>query len=314
MLKALVKTVLPPEMLNMLRRWMLSASAAVRPGVSSADYWTRTHVDAPDEGFASVEESLEHFDWRNCQYPGTLDLMPVAGHHGKVVLDYGCGPGNDTIGFAHFSRPQRLIAADVSPTALKLAERRAALHQAPVEFLQLQESPVAIALPDASVDLIHTAGVLHHTPDPQAILREFRRILKPGGEVQVMVYNRDSIWMHLFVVYDMMLRKGLYKGLDKEAAFQRTTDGDACPIARCYRRGEFLDLAAEAGLQGTFSGAAASVFEMTFLPLRWQAIKDKRLDADSRHFLVNLTMDDRGFPRHQGEVAGINGCYRLRAG
>jgi ubiquinone/menaquinone biosynthesis C-methylase UbiE len=311
MLKALAKKALPPELQNLLRRWALGAGAALRPGMSSAEYWTRTHVDAPEGGFASVAASLEHFDWRNCQYPGTLDLMPVAGHDGKVILDYGCGPGNDTIGFAHFSRPARLIAADVSPTALALAERRVALHGAAVEFLRLCEDPVSIPLPDASVDLIHTAGVLHHTPDPQAILREFRRILKPGGAVQVMVYNRDSLWMHLFVVHDMMLCKGLYKGLSKEAAFQRTTDGDACPIARCYRRQEFLDLAAGAGLAGTFAGAAASVFEMTFLPRRWEAIKDKRLDADSRHFLVDLTIDGQGYPRYRGAVAGINGCYHL---
>lgn len=312
MMESLAKRALPTAVTNVLRRWYMASNRVLQPSLSSAEYWTRNHVDAPEHGFSSVAESLAHFDWRNDRYPGTLDLMPVSGADGKVVLDYGCGPGNDTIGFAHFSKPLHLIAADVSPTALALAQRRCQLHGATVEFMQLAEAPVEIPLPDASVDLIHTAGVLHHTPDPLAILREFRRILKPGGHVQLMVYNRDSVWMHLMLAYDFMVIKGLYRGLDKDSAFGRTTDGDACPIARCYRPTDLIALIAKASLFGSFIGAACSVFEMTFLNKRWDAINDRRLDAESRQFLLELTIDEHGYPRYRGNRAGINGCYHLR--
>ena len=55
-------------------------------------YWTRHNVTL-HAAFPTVEASLEYFDWRNDQYPGYIDLMPVQGQDGKVVLDYGCGPG-----------------------------------------------------------------------------------------------------------------------------------------------------------------------------------------------------------------------------
>ena len=43
-----------------------------------------------------------------------------------------------------------------------------------------------------SVDFLQCLGVLHHASHPEALLREFHRVLKPGGESRVMVYNREA--------------------------------------------------------------------------------------------------------------------------
>ena len=43
------------------------------------------------------------------------------------------------------------------------------------------------------------------TKDPDGVLREFHRILRPGGFARLMVYNYDSIWLHLYVAF--ILRK-----------------------------------------------------------------------------------------------------------
>jgi SAM-dependent methyltransferase len=67
--------------------------------------------------FKSAEESLAFFHWRNDQYFGYIERMPVAGFDGKAVLDFGCGPGHDVIGFAIYSSPARLVAADISPAS-----------------------------------------------------------------------------------------------------------------------------------------------------------------------------------------------------
>ena len=108
------------------------------------------------------EQSLNHFEWRNSQYPGYIELMPVKNYDNKVVLDYGCGPGNDLVGFSEFSNPKELIGADVSKPSLELAKKRLLLHRKDVRLLHLEEKENKILLADNSIDLIHSSGVLHH--------------------------------------------------------------------------------------------------------------------------------------------------------
>jgi SAM-dependent methyltransferase len=312
MLKNTLKALLPNSAINALRRWKVSLVRLREGHLSSADFWSQHHVDAPSDGFTDPDASLRHLHWRNQQYPGHSELMPVSDADDLVVVDYGCGPGNDIVGLGTASRPKQLIAFDISPIALQLAARRAQLHSIEARFGQLSESSAILPLDANSVDLIHSAGVLHHTVDPVAILREFRRVLKPDGCARVMVYNRNSVWMHLHVAYEMRIANGLYADISKEDAFARTTDGESCPIARCYRPDEFLALAEQAGFKAEFVGSAVSLFELKRLPMIYDALKDQRLDRESADFLAALRFNDRLWPIHDGQVAGINGYFLLR--
>lgn len=276
----------------------------------SAAYWTRYNVTS-HLSFSSAAESLEYFHWRNDQYPGYIDLMPVAGQDGKVVLDYGCGPGHDVIGFGTYSRPGRLLAADVSPTSLAEAGHRARLHGLNVEFLRIDERDNAIPVASGSVDYIHSSGVIHHTADPVKVLRELKRVLAPGGRMRVMVYHYDSLWLHLYVAYILRIRLGSYPGMDLRRAFARTTDGEDCPISNVYTPPEFCGLAGEAGLACRFLGAAVSLSELKWFPERFDAIAERRLAEEHRRFLSGLEIDPRGYPVHNGTYAGVDGCYEL---
>lgn len=237
--------------------------------------------------------------------------MPVSGADGKIVLDYGCGPGNDLIGFALFSKPLRLIGADVSELALHLAAKRIGLHGIDTELIKVMEAPADMPLDDRSVDLIHCSGVLMHTPDPLAILQEFRRIIRPDGYAQVMVYHYHSIWMHLYVAYQKMILEDRYMNMSKLEAFARSTDGEDCPISTAYSINRFSELASKAGFHCDVGGISISTTEMKVLNKRWEAIEDKRLDAESREFLYHLTFDEKGLPLYDGRVAGINLACRL---
>lgn len=297
--------------MNALRRWRSRVAMRQAQGLSSQDYWSGTNVDAPAAGFASVEESLAHYAWRNAMYPGYIELMPTSGADGLSVLDYGCGPGNDVVGFGHYSKPAALHAADVSPGSLALARARAGLHGFPVSFHKVDEATSKVDLPDRSIDLIHCAGVLHHLPDPAVALREWRRLLKPGGRAQVMVYHKDSLWLHLYVAYDLQIRKGMYPGMSALQAFHHTTDGEGCPIANCYSAEEFQALCAASGFTCRLSGVAMSLVELRALPRRWDALGDKRLPKEHRDFLYRITLNDRGWPLVGGRVAGLNACFVL---
>lgn len=285
-------------------------------------YWTNHNV-TEHHRFLSEEDSLDFLDWRNKCYLYYENLMPTNIATDKVVLDYGCGPGHDLVGFAINSTPKKLIAADVSPTSLHQASKRLELHGKSADLIELQSNETKIPLADQSVDLIHSSGVLHHTEKPLEILKEFKRILKPNGSLQIMIYNYESIWVHLYVAYELMLNDGSLKnnilrrlGLKKypqdlEETFRGTTDGALCPISRFYKREEFLSLLEDAGFKGSYRGASASLWmELNRLPKRFEAISDRRLPKESRDFLYDLSFDTKGAPMYKGFSAGIGGCYQ----
>lgn len=272
------------------------------------DYWTRHNVTA-HASFGSAEESLAYFDHRNNQYPGYIELMPAAGHDEKVVLDYGCGPGNDLVGFACYSRPSRLIGMDISQASLAQAKERLALHDKTAELFQLTYGDYNLPLADASVDYLHCSGVLMLVENPLRLLKEFRRIIKPDGELRLMVYNYDSVWLHLYVAYILQLESGIYADISVREAFSRTTDGEDCPLVYVWNTAEMDAMAQASGFRSQYLGAAPSLWELHVLPKRFRAALHPGLAEEHRDFLMSLSFDNRGLPQWKGRGAGIDGCY-----
>lgn len=296
-------------MLSSFSSWWRSRRAGRPLQQDVSTYWTG-HVVARDE-HATREESLNFLSWRNCQYLGYAEQMPVSGADGLAVLDFGCGPGNDLVGFREFSRPARLIGMDVSQTALDLAARRMRLH-GDAELIRLPPDATGIPLPDASIDLVHSSGVLHHTPDPVVFLREFRRILRPGGHAQIMIYNRQSVWFHLYASYLWRVENQVPFEEDQADVFRRTTDGPDCPVSYCYSAEEFAALGAAAGFRVEHVGNSIDIAEVEWLQRhRGAALRERRLPDESRRFLYGLAFDHAGRPLHDGQVAGINASFRF---
>jgi SAM-dependent methyltransferase len=284
-------------------------------GQSAVDrYWGQHTVRAPT--FRSARQSRRYLDWRFDQYPLFQELSGLWGDHAdEVLLDFGCGPGNDLTGFALYTGARRLIGVDVSLEALELAARRLALHRVEPDRIELiHRSDIQSKLPfdDESVDHVNCQGVLHHTSDPQAILREFRRVMKPSGTGCAMVYNRNSVFFHLYTAYERMVVEGAFPGLDIQEAFSRNTDGPDCPISRSYMPENFMGMCAAAGLEVTYAGGYLSNRELQSLRESLSgAVDDQRLPPEHRQFLRDLSYDSRGYPMDQGKYAGIGGVYRF---
>jgi ubiquinone/menaquinone biosynthesis C-methylase UbiE len=277
----------------------------------SIEYWTRHNVTV-HHPFTSVEDSLNQLQFRNQQYPGYIDLLPVSGKDGMAVLDYGCGPGHDLVGFAHYSRPKRLVGVDISPSSLAEAAARLKLHDAQAELVRVDYGAYDLPFDAASFDYIHCSGVLMCIEEPARLLREFARLLTPGGELRLMVYNYDSIWLHLYVAYVVQIENGLYRDLPTRVAFTRTTDGEDCPVNAVWRPEEMIALGREAGFDAEFLGAALSLWELHILPRRHIACLSRALPNESRSFLQGLRLDPQGHPWHNGHRAGVDGCFRFR--
>ena len=104
------------------------------------------------------------------------------------VLEVGCGLGTDGAQFAKAGADYTGI--DLTEAAVDLARRRFELFNLPGEF-RVSDAE-RLDFPDNSFDIVYSHGVLHHTPDTAAAVREIHRVLRPGGRAVVMLYHRNS--------------------------------------------------------------------------------------------------------------------------
>jgi SAM-dependent methyltransferase len=277
-------------------------------------YWR--HQSVHSQRFATSRASLRHLRDRVALYPLLSDFMGLWGPHpGGTVLDFGCGPGEDILGFALFSGAERIIGIDLSEKALRLAAHRVALHQVDplrVDLIQLSDTAEILPLEDGSVDHIHCLGVLHHASEPDRKLREFLRVLRPGGTARVMVYNRDSVFFHVNVAYERHLLLGEYADLEVDEAFQHMTNGPDCPISIPYRHGDWLRLCHDVGFEADYLGGYLAIGELEVVSrLGLRALADDRLSKEHRDFVRSLTWNADGYPMYEGLAAGIGGSYLL---
>ena len=78
-----------------------------------------------------------------------------------------------------------------------------------------------------------------------------------------MVYNSDSVWVHLYVAYEKMLHDEAYAGFDLDEAFRRLTDGVECPISRHYAPAQMIASCERAGLSARYVGGYLSRMSCT---------------------------------------------------
>jgi ubiquinone/menaquinone biosynthesis C-methylase UbiE len=110
-------------------------------------------------------------------------LHAIAGllDHRWTVGDLGCGTGQLASALAPFV--SRVIAVDRSAEMLAAARRR--LRDWPAVELRRGDLE-ALPVVDAELDAAMVMLVLHHVPDPAAVLRDAARALRPGGRLLVL--------------------------------------------------------------------------------------------------------------------------------
>jgi SAM-dependent methyltransferase len=108
------------------------------------------------------------------------DLRP-----GETVLDLGCGAGIDTLLAAAAVGPTgRAIGLDMTPEMIERTRRNAST--AGLDNVEVREGLIEqIPLPDATVDVVISNGVLNLSTRKSRVLAEARRVLRPGGRIVV---------------------------------------------------------------------------------------------------------------------------------
>lgn len=194
---------------------------------------------------------------------GGLEEFASHAQKGDRVLDFGCGNGRLFTLFRE--RDIFYVGADQSGGLIDRAREKYAAEEkdGKVQFVHL--SGGVLPFPDASFDCIFTIAALHHipsVPERERVLREFDRVLKPGGRVVITVWN---LWQKKY--FPLIVRHTMQKAigmspLDLFDIFVPWKTHDRETVAEryyhCFTMGELTRLVQKAGFhileKGYFGG------------------------------------------------------------
>jgi ubiquinone/menaquinone biosynthesis C-methylase UbiE len=155
---------------------------------------------------ARARYSLEPHIPQFAQFTAARDLR---------VLEIGVGMGADYLEWLRAGA--RATGVDVSSQSLERARRRCELagYQPDLRVADAERLPFS----DHSFDLVYSYGVMHHSPDTCQCLQEAWRVLKPGGQVRIMLYHHPSLtglmlWLRYGWLRGKSLRQTVYDHLE----------------------------------------------------------------------------------------------------
>jgi ubiquinone/menaquinone biosynthesis C-methylase UbiE len=196
-------------------------------------------VYAREEEFGTKEFFDEVERYRYEEYaPWMHDVMGFDQFAGQRLLEVGCGMGTDLLQFARGGAI--CTGVDLTPRSIEIARHRFSLYGLQADFLLTDGE--RLPFPDASFDVVYSNGVLHHTPDIAAAIREIHRVLKPGRVAKVMIYYRHSLnyWGEM-ILHRGILRAELLRGRSPEEIMGRWveySETGAEPLVKVYSRSE----------------------------------------------------------------------------
>jgi ubiquinone/menaquinone biosynthesis C-methylase UbiE len=161
----------PPPMPDYVRSSIHGLAGGYSTPVAAAT-WDPVVKEIFAEYYESEETERDEFCSQATSFP-------------RRILDVACGTGESTLAWRRRFPKAEITAIDVSPYMLALAERKlAADRMIEVRCLNAEELPLA----DGSFDLVSASLLFHEVPENVAprILREMRRVCRPGGEIAVM--------------------------------------------------------------------------------------------------------------------------------
>ena len=157
------------------------------------EYWNRhihdLEITRHPVGSRGFFDDLDQYHFEKLHH--LLRLVAFDGYRGRSVLEVGCGAGVDLARFAKGGA--QVTGVDLSSSAIDLAGANFAQQGLEGRFDVADGE--RLPFPDDSFDLVFAHGVVQYTPNPQQLVEECHRVLKPGGEAVFQVYNRIS-WLN----------------------------------------------------------------------------------------------------------------------
>ena len=136
-------------------------------------------MEKPQSGF-SFRVMAFMFRLRDLFKPRAEVLKEAGIRPDAQVLDFGCGPGSYILPLSRLVGPRgRIYALDMNSLAIQAVKDLATRKK--IDNLETIVSRGDTGLADTSMDFVLLYDVLHHLNQPEAVLAELHRVLKPEG-------------------------------------------------------------------------------------------------------------------------------------
>lgn len=145
------------------------------------------------------------FKFRDFLLPRKYVLEEVGIQPGFHVLDFGCGPGTYTTIVAELvGRTGKIYALDIHPLAIQQVQKTASKKK--LTNITTICSDCLTDLENSSIDVVLLYDTFHHLSNPDLVLEELHRTLKPNGILSFSDHHmkEENILSHL-------TDKGLFK-------------------------------------------------------------------------------------------------------
>lgn len=113
----------------------------------------------------------------------------VSVSNNKVVLELGCGNGSGTKLLKKYFHPKHLYAIDVDPKHIEFAKTR--IRDKSITFEQADAAKLPYK--NEMLDVVFDFSVIYHIDNWKTVLKEVRRVLKPGGQFILEDLSIDSL-------------------------------------------------------------------------------------------------------------------------
>jgi 2-polyprenyl-3-methyl-5-hydroxy-6-metoxy-1,4-benzoquinol methylase len=157
------------------------------------DYWNEhihdLEVVTCPVGSAGFFRELDAYRFDKLHYlPRVVDF---SAYQGQRLLEVGCGAGVDLVRFARGGAV--VTGVDLAETSIDLARKNFEQNGLTANLRVMNGE--ALEFPADSFDVVYAHGVLQYTANPLRMVAETHRVLRPGGEAILMVYNKYS-WLN----------------------------------------------------------------------------------------------------------------------
>jgi len=189
------------------------------------EYWNKrpcninhSKLEKGTKEYFDEVENKKHF-----VEPHIIEFTDFKNSRGLNILEIGCGIGTAAVNFIR--NGAKYTGIELSDESLKLTNERLKVYNLPGKLHNINAEDDISFLGLETFDLIYSFGVIHHSPNPEKIVKNVYKLLKPNGIFKLMLYAENS-WKKILI--------------DKGQEQYEAQNG--CPLAYTYTNEQVYNL------------------------------------------------------------------------